>query len=68
MKQTDISRSLVALYHFDVRLDGHLSFEEFLLLQDYLRQVWKPPQNLVLTVLCVPVLCVTDCLICDCLV
>jgi len=25
--------------HLDVRLDGHLSFEEFLLLQDYLRQV-----------------------------
>jgi len=54
MKQTDISRSLVALYHFDVRLDGHLSFEEFLLLQDYLRQV---------TVLCVPE-SGFDCLMC----
>eukprot|EP00961_Rhodomonas_salina_P252580 3414023-Rhodomonas_salina.1 len=37
--QPDLSRSLVALYHFDVRLDGHLNFEEFLLLQDYLREV-----------------------------
>mmetsp|Transcript_62919 Transcript_62919/g.150547 ORF Transcript_62919/g.150547 Transcript_62919/m.150547 type:complete len:926 (+) Transcript_62919:90-2867(+) len=45
MKPTDISRSLVALYHFDVRLDGHLSFEEFLLLQDYLRQVEKPEEE-----------------------
>jgi hypothetical protein len=33
LAQTDISRSLVALYHFDVGLDGHLTFEEFLLLQ-----------------------------------
>ncbi len=37
--QPDLSRSLVALYHFDVGMDGHLNFEEFLLLQDYLREV-----------------------------
>lgn len=37
--QPDLTRSLVALYHFDVRLDGHLTFHEFILLQDYLRKV-----------------------------
>mmetsp|Transcript_44110 Transcript_44110/g.139184 ORF Transcript_44110/g.139184 Transcript_44110/m.139184 type:complete len:811 (-) Transcript_44110:902-3334(-) len=43
----DISRSLVALYHFDVALEGHLSFDEFLLLQDYLRQVEYPDEEVV---------------------
>jgi hypothetical protein len=37
--QPDLTRSLVALYHFDVRLDGHLTFDEFLLMLDYLRKV-----------------------------
>mmetsp|Transcript_71312 Transcript_71312/g.190407 ORF Transcript_71312/g.190407 Transcript_71312/m.190407 type:complete len:164 (+) Transcript_71312:327-818(+) len=31
--QPDLTRSLVALYHFDVQLDGKISFDEFLLLQ-----------------------------------
>jgi tRNA A-37 threonylcarbamoyl transferase component Bud32 len=35
----DVSKSLLALYHFDVALDGHFSFEEFLLLQAYLQDV-----------------------------
>ena len=35
----DISKSLLALYHFDVALDGHFTFEEFLLLQAYLQDV-----------------------------
>jgi len=35
----DLSKSLLALYHFDVALDGHFTFEEFLLLQTYLNDV-----------------------------
>ena len=35
----DLSKSLLALYHFDVALDGHFTFEEFLLLQAYLQDV-----------------------------
>lgn len=36
---TDVSKSLLALYHFDVALDGHFTFEEFLLLHAYLQDV-----------------------------
>jgi hypothetical protein len=35
----DLSKSLLALYHFDVAMDGHFTFEEYLLLQTYLNDV-----------------------------
>jgi len=35
----DLSKSLLALYHFDVARDGHFTFEEFLLLQAYLQDM-----------------------------
>ncbi len=52
-KAPDISRSLLALYHFDVALDGHFTFEEFLLLQAYLQDV-EHDSDVALVCRCIP--------------
>ena len=52
--QPDLTRSLVALYHFDVRLDGHLNFDEFILMQDYLQKVERTLEDDEVICCCIP--------------
>lgn len=52
--QPDLTRSLVALYHFDVHLDGHLNFDEFILMQDYLHKVERTLDDDDVICCCIP--------------
>jgi len=52
--QPDLTRSLVALYHFDVHLDGHLNFDEFILMQDYLQKVERTLEDEEVICCCIP--------------